>query len=94
MGTTFLTEKQIYGLIHASQKLGKQESDMEYLEFSNKHLHIIMQWEEVLQSKQNIKSFQAMLGEICCLCAVVNETAKVLFYRKKVDWEFISLWNE
>lgn len=43
MGTTFLTEKQIYGLIHASQKLGKQENDVEYLEFSNKHLHIIMQ---------------------------------------------------
>lgn len=43
MGTTFLTEKQIDGLIHASQKLGKQESDVEYLEFSNKHLHIIMQ---------------------------------------------------
>lgn len=30
MRTIFLTEEQTYGLHHASQKLGKQENDVEY----------------------------------------------------------------
>lgn len=36
MGITLLAEERTYELQQASQKLRKQESEMEYLDFSNK----------------------------------------------------------